>query len=209
MGDVVVKTEVNGIKRGIIGDTTDLPLCAKARKAFNLACKARIVSFSQLYGGKIAAALSRQHPRDLFDCALMDLQSFDTVKDGFILCLLGSDNPIAESLHPNEIDQHQASRNQFEGMSDVPFSYEDYIKAKTDLLKLVNDNLTDDDKSFLLSFEEGAPDWSKCCTGDLSAYPAVRWKLFNIEKLKKSNPTKHEQEVKKLRSFLSLSTTQP
>lgn len=43
-------------------------LCDKAQKEFNMACKARTVSYSLLYGGKMAAALSRQHPRDLFDC---------------------------------------------------------------------------------------------------------------------------------------------
>lgn len=36
-----------------------------------MACKARTVSYSLLYGGKMAAALSRQHPRDLFDCKYM------------------------------------------------------------------------------------------------------------------------------------------
>jgi hypothetical protein len=40
-------------------------LCARAQNEFQMGCKARIVSFSQLYGGKITAALSRQHPRDL------------------------------------------------------------------------------------------------------------------------------------------------
>ena len=73
-----------------------------------MTCKARTVSYSQLYGGKIAAALSRQHPRDLFDCKYMDTTSFCDVKDGFILCLLGSDKPIIESLHPNAIDQTEA-----------------------------------------------------------------------------------------------------
>lgn len=47
-------------------------LCDKAQKEFNMACKARTVSYSLLYGGKMAAALSRQHPRDLFDCKYME-----------------------------------------------------------------------------------------------------------------------------------------
>lgn len=151
----------------------------------------------------MAAALGRQHPRDLFDCAHMSLQSFDEVKDGFLLCLLGSDKPIIESLSPNDIDQSEALENQFEGMSDVPFSYEDYIKAKRDLLNLIYDGLTDDDKALLLSFEEGNPDWSKCHAGDLSAFPSVRWKLVNIEKLKKANPKKHGLEVKRLKDFFA------
>lgn len=61
----MVKIEVNGTKRGIIGATGDHMLCARAQNEFQMGCKARIVSFSQLYGGKITAALSRQHPRDL------------------------------------------------------------------------------------------------------------------------------------------------
>lgn len=68
-----VKIEVNGTKRGIIGATEDKMLCDKAQQEFSMACKARTVSYSQLYGGKITAALSRQHPRDLFDYKYMEI----------------------------------------------------------------------------------------------------------------------------------------
>lgn len=171
--DSIVKIEVNGTKRGIIGDTVDMQLCEQALKEFNMGCKARIVSFSQLYGGKITAALSRQHPRDLFDCKYMSINSFDEVKDGFMLCLLGSDKPIIESLQPNEIDQTEALENQFQGMSDVSFTYNDYLQTRSELIKLVNKSLTHEDKEFLLTFEQGLPDWTLCCAGDLSKYPSV------------------------------------
>lgn len=207
LGDATVKIEVNATKRGIIGDVVELPLCEKARNEFSMGCKARTVSFSQLYGGKITAALSRQHPRDLFDCKYMELQSFDDVKNGFMLCLLGSDKPIIESLQPNDIDQTEALENQFQGMTETPFGYEDYLESRTALLSLVNGGLTITDKEFLLSFEQGEPDWNKCCAGDLSQYPSVQWKLLNIGKLKESNPVKFEQGVNKLRRYLMDSTT--
>lgn len=207
LGDATVKIEVNATKRGIIGDVVELPLCEKARNEFSMGCKARTVSFSQLYGGKITAALSRQHPRDLFDCKYMELQSFDDVKNGFMLCLLGSDKPIIESLQPNDIDQTEALENQFQGMTETPFGYEDYLESRTALLSLVNGGLTITDKEFLLSFEQGDPDWNKCCAGDLSQYPSVQWKLLNIGKLKESNPVKFEQGVNKLRRYLMDSTT--
>ena len=207
MGDATVKIEVNAKKRGIIGDVVELPLCEKARNEFSMGCKARTVSFSQLYGGKITAALSRQHPRDLFDCKYMKLQSFDDVKNGFMLCLLGSDKPIIESLQPHDIDQTEALENQFQGMTETPFGYEDYLESRTALLSLVNGGLTITDKEFLLSFEQGEPDWNKCCAGDLSQYPSVQWKLLNIGKLKESNPVKFEQGVNKLRRYLLDSTT--
>lgn len=207
LGDATVKIEVNATKRGIIGDVVELPLCEKARNEFSMGCKARTVSFSQLYGGKITAALSRQHPRDLFDCKYMELQSFDDVKNGFMLCLLGSDKPIIESLQPHDIDQTEALENQFQGMTETPFGYEDYLESRTALLSLVNGGLTITDKEFLLSFEQGEPDWNKCCAGDLSQYPSAQWKLLNIGKLKESNPVKFEQGVNKLRRYLLDSTT--
>jgi predicted nucleotidyltransferase component of viral defense system len=111
-GDTV-KIEVNGTKRGVIGDIEIKSLCPKAQKEFNMGCLARIVPFTQLYGGKIAAALSRQHPRDLFDCKYMDVESFNVVKDGLMFCLLSSDKPIIESLQPNLVNQEDALKNQF------------------------------------------------------------------------------------------------
>lgn len=200
-GEATVKIEVNGTKRGIIGDTEVMPLCERAREEFNMGCKARTVSFSQLYGGKITAALSRQHPRDLFDCKHMTLSSFDEVKDGFMLCLLGSDKPIIESLQPHEIDQTEALEKQFEGMSALKFDYEDYKQARKDLIQMIHDSLNDDDKNFLLSFELGKPDWELCSAGDLSQFPSVQWKLLNIHKLRETNKRKFEAGIEKLRDY--------
>lgn len=201
LNGATVKIEVNTIKRGIIGETEDKMLCEKAQIEFSMACKARTVSYSQLYGGKITAALSRQHPRDLFDCKYMEISSFDDVKNGFILCLLGSDKPIVESLQPSSIDNKDALENQFKGMTDVEFSYADYEEARINLIAQVNAALTETDKDFIISFENGTPDWSKCCAGDLSNYPSVKWKLNNINKLKETNLQKHQNGVERLIQF--------
>ena len=77
----IIKIEVNGTKRGIIGYVEDKSLCARAQSEFKMGCIARVVSLSQLYGGKIAAALSRQHPRDLFDYKFMSVDSYDEIKE--------------------------------------------------------------------------------------------------------------------------------
>ena len=201
LNGATVKIEVNGTKRGIIGLTEDKMLCDKAQQEFSMACKARTVSYSQLYGGKITAALSRQHPRDLFDCKYMEISSFEDVKDGFMLCLLGSDKPIIESLQPNNIDQTDALENQFKGMSDVEFSYADYEEARVNLIAQVNAAFTETDKDFILSFEKGTPEWNKCSAGDLSCYPSVKWKLQNIFKLKETNPQKYQQGIERLKNF--------
>ncbi|MDE6512789.1 MAG: nucleotidyl transferase AbiEii/AbiGii toxin family protein [Muribaculaceae bacterium] len=193
-----IKIEVNGTKRGVLEAPEVIELCNKAKMEFGMTCYANIVAWSQLFGGKIVAALSRQHPRDLFDCRDLTACEFAKVKSGFMLCLLGSDKPLVESLAPNPIDQQDALSHQFEGMTDEPFTYADYENARMNLISIVNSSLTDTDKEFLILFETGEPDWSKCCAGNLSNFPSIKWKLQNINLLKKNDPGKHSQCVEKL-----------
>lgn len=47
----LVKIEVNGMKRGLLREADILSLCPKAQEVFQASCKARIVSYAQLYGG--------------------------------------------------------------------------------------------------------------------------------------------------------------
>ena len=200
---VTVKIEVNGTKRGLLGEAEIKTLCEAAVNEFHLSTKCRTVSFTQLYGGKIAAALSRQHPRDLFDCKyLMEDTPFDKVRDGLLFCLAGSDKPIHESILPHDVNQQDALEKQFAGMTDVPFTYEQYEQTRQELHHYVLDGFTSNDKSFLVSFEQGEPNWSLCAAGDLSNYPSVRWKLLNLNKLKQDNPIKLQEEADKLKAIL-------
>ena len=198
-----VKIEVNQTKRGIIGGPSlVLPLCQKAQELFGMEVEARIVPLTLLYGGKIAAALSRQHPRDLFDIKYMAIP-LEQARLGFIFCLLGSDRPIHESLAPSMIDQREAMENQFAGMSDMSFTYEDFEATRNKLIADVKTMLTDDDKRFLISFETGEPDWKSVEYGYFAEYPSVKWKLLNIAKLKKDNPAKLQSEAKNLSMLFS------
>ena len=196
-----VKIEVNQTKRGIIGGETQLmPVCDKAQDEFEIYCEARIVPQTLLYGGKIAAALSRQYPRDLFDVKHMDLPMND-VREGLIFCLLGSDRPIHESLAPTLIDQHEAMANQFEGMTDLAFSYDEFETTRLQLIRDVNTMLTDADKQFLVSFEQGEPLWDEYEFAHFCNYPSVQWKLVNLAKLKKQNPAKLHTEAENLQKI--------
>ena len=194
-----IKVEVNQTKRGIIGGNVLIrPLCNNAKTEFRLSCKAQIVPLTLLYGGKIAAALSRQHPRDLFDVKHMDMSLAD-IREGLIFCLIGSDRPIHESFAPTLIDQRDTMTNQFEGMTDIPFSYEDFEQTRAQLITDVCSLMTDADKQFLLSFEAGEPQWEGYEFEYFKNYPSVQWKLLNLVKLKKTNPAKLQSEVERLR----------
>ncbi len=199
-----VKIEVNQTKRGLVcGDAVLCPLCEKAQEMFGMEVDARIVSIPQLYGGKISAALSRQHPRDLFDVKQMDIPLTD-VKEGLIFCLLGSDRPIHESFAPNLIDQHEAMERQFSGMSEIPFTYNDFEATREKLISDVNSVMTEEDKRFLIGFEELAADWENTPYSSFREYPSVRWKMQNLQKLKASNPKKLKAEADKLRKIFGM-----
>lgn len=193
-----IKIEVNQTKRGIVGgDVLRKPVCEKAQDEFGLYCETDIVPMTMLYGGKIAAALSRQHPRDLFDVKFMEYPITDT-REGLLFCLLGSDRPIHESFAPSLIDQRYALANQFVGMTDIDFSYNDFEQTRMRLIADVNALMTSQDKSFLLSFESAEPEWGKFDFAYFQDYPSIKWKLQNLLKLKDWNHAKLKKEVAKL-----------
>ena len=197
-----VKIEVNQTKRGIVGgECLSISLSEKAQNEFSLFCEAKIVPLTQLYGGKIAAALSRQHPRDLFDVKYMDIP-LDECREGLIFCLLGSDRPIHESFAPSLIDQREAMENQFTGMTDIPFTYEDFEETRAKLINDVKSLMTDADRKFLISFESGQPEWNGYEFEYFKDYPSVQWKILNLKKLAKQNPQKLQAEAEKLRNVL-------
>lgn len=199
-----VKVEVNQTKRGLVGGgAVTISLSEKAQDEFGLYCEANIVPLTQLYGGKIAAALSRQHPRDLFDVKFMDFPLTEC-REGLIFCLLGSDRPIHESFAPRLIDQKEAMVNQFEGMTDIPFTYEEFEATRSKLISDVNQLMTEEDKQFLVSFEKGEPQWDGYEFEYFKDYPSVKWKLINLEKLAKQNPQKLVEEAYKLEELFGL-----
>lgn len=200
--DVLIKLEVNMVGRGLIDESVKMPLCEKAQEKFDVFCSMPVVSVSQLYGGKLCAALDRQHPRDLFDVKLMLKEEgfTDDIKRGLMYGLASSTRPTHEMLEPNLQDQRIAHANQFIGMSDVPFSYEDYEQTRQELIGKIRESLTPEDKSFLLSFNRLEPDWSEY---DFRDFPSVRWKLLNLEKLRKEKPEKLQAQLDKLAALLS------
>ncbi|MFA5297607.1 MAG: nucleotidyl transferase AbiEii/AbiGii toxin family protein [Lutibacter sp.] len=187
-----IKIEVNQINRGILGELVELQLCEKAQEEFNAFCAISVVSLGQLYGGKICAALDRQHPRDLFDVKyLLQNEGFtNDIKKGFMLYLLSSNRPLNEVLQPNLIDQQDTLANQFEGMSSESFTYGDFENSRVQLIETIHKSLTAKDKEFLLSFNNLAPDWS---IYDFERFPAVQWKLQNLNTLKAKNIEKFNE----------------
>ena len=113
-----------------------------------------------------------------------------------MLCLLSADRPIHEIIRPNLLDQRLAMENQFLGMSQTTFTYDEYENIRDNLIKIIHQSLTKQDKEFLLSVKNITPNWN---IYNFKKFPAVRWKLHNLQKLKELNPKKHHDQYETLK----------
>lgn len=68
------------------------------------------------------------------------------------------------------------------------------------LVAIIDENLTDRDKAFLLSVKNVTPDWS---IYDFQRFPSINWKLQNLQKLKTNNPAKHKEQYEMLKEKLN------
>lgn len=201
-----IKIEVNTITRGVIFQPKLMQVVESVQEEFDKFAAINVVSFAELYGGKICAAVDRQHPRDLFDVKLLlENEGFaGDIWDGFKVGLISHYKPINELLAPILKDQKSAFDNQFAGMTTIGFSYEDYEKTRSLLIETIQNHLLEKDKMFLLSFETGEPQWDLFPIPILRDLPAIKWKLLNIQKLRENNPEKHKQIVNYLKQTLEL-----
>lgn len=200
--NATVKVEVNQINRGLISPTFTKILCHRAEEEFDRFCEIKTVSVGQLWGGKLNAALERQHPRDIFDVKsmLQEVGFTEEIKQGFLFFLLCGKRPIDEVLNPNFANQRVIFDSQFSGMTNEEFTYEEFEKIRKELVSMIQKSLTDSEKEFLLSFVSGNPNWKDF---DYSKYPAIKWKQLNINKLKQENPIKFSESVRKLEDLLN------
>lgn len=199
-----IKIEVNTTIRGHLFDPQEMDIAEAVESEFGRFVSMRVVAPAELFGGKICAALDRQHPRDLFDIhrlfALGGLTG--EIRQGFLAYVLSGNRPLHEMLRPNFLDQRRAFETQFFGMTQEPFSYENFEAARERLVKEIHTGLSDADRRLLLSFKNGQPDWSQFPYARLKDLPAVQWKLSNIQTLKSRNPAKHAEQLKALEERL-------
>jgi predicted nucleotidyltransferase component of viral defense system len=194
---VQIKIEVNTMNRGVIGDVENKSLCTRAQEKFDQFFEMKIVPKNQLFGGKIIAALDRQHPRDIFDAMrLLDKESInEEIIKGFLFCLLSSSKPMHEILEPVFKDQQSAIDTQFKGMTDVDFTYSVYELQRNRLLDSILKSLSGQHLQFLRSIAENKPDW---IFGDCSNFPGISWKLKNLLELEKNNKSKFHEQIEAL-----------
>lgn len=201
--EATIKIEPNLVLRGAVFSPVERELSERAETLFEMSATANTLAVSDLYGGKLCAALDRQHPRDIFDVKiLMENESItDEIRTAFILYLASHDRPMSELLDPNLKDFRLVFEREFAGMATEDVEYEELVAIRGRLIETIRSTMTANEKNFLLSMKQGQPDWSLMPVAGIDQLPAIRWKLINIRKMKAGKRT---EALEKLQTVLGL-----
>jgi hypothetical protein len=187
-----VKIEVNTVIRGTIHPTRIASLTPAASEALMADLELRLLSHEEIYGGKLVAAMDRQHPRDLFD--VMELFEHGgitpEIRRSFVVYLASHNRPLHEVLFPKPKDIRLAYGGSFAGMTREAVSLDALLETREKLFRELPASLDANERDFLRTLARARPDWSLLKIPHLEELPAIRWRVQNLETLARSDPKK-------------------
>ena len=188
--DLSVKVEVNTVIRGAVHPTRMVALTAAASDALIADLELPLLSSEDIYGGKLVAAMDRQHPRDLFDIMELFVHGGVTpaIRRAFVVYLASHNRTIHEVLFPTSKDIQLAYDGSFVGMTTEPATLEALLDTRRRLFHELPAALDASEREFLRSLVRAKPDWSLLGIPHLAELPAIRWRLQNLEQLSRSQP---------------------
>ena len=179
-----VKVEVTPVLRGCVYDPEVKVVSNIVEERFGFAA-IQVVSFEDLYAGKLVAALHRQHPRDLFD--VRDLLSNEGIDEplraAFVVYLISHYRPMASLPAPMRRDLTEEFNRGLAGMMDIPATLDALVRTREELVADIVGRMPDPHRRFLLSFQKGEPEWSLLEVSHARTLPAVRWQMTKLERL--------------------------
>lgn len=198
--NIQIKIELSPVLRGTVYNPRVIPVSEAVEDEFGFA-EISVVSFADLYAGKICAALDRQHPRDLFDVKqLLDNEGLtNDLRKALLVYIISHPRPIAELLNPHFKDISDAYEGEFRNMADQDIRQTELEATREQLVRIINSSLTPQERSFLLSFKSRTPDWALLGLSGIDQLPAIRWKMQNLTKM---NAEKHSAAYHQLKKIL-------
>lgn len=195
-----IKIELSPVLRGTVWPVESREIVEKVEDIFGYA-EIPVVSIKDLYAGKICAALDRQHPRDLFDIKqLFENEGIDRdLLKTFLVYLISHKRPMSELLSPSRKDISKVFETEFREMTEEPVTLDELLNTRERLTAHIHDTLTDQDRAFLLSVKNRAPDWTKLDLKGIENLPAVKWKLINLNRM---NAERHKEALERLAEVL-------
>jgi predicted nucleotidyltransferase component of viral defense system len=200
-GRARVQIETTPVMRGVVHPVRVLSVQPRVRDQFGFA-EMQVLHFNDLYGGKLAAALTRQNPRDLFDVGiLLDEGRFDVALwRTFLVYLTASPKPAWELLEPGEPrDLAVAFRTVFEGMTAEPTTLEALLENRARMLARIGELMDAPTRAFLISVENERPDFDLIGLPQAADLPGVRRKLQNLAR---RSPEKRAADLRQLTDTL-------
>jgi predicted nucleotidyltransferase component of viral defense system len=195
---VQIKIEVTPVLRGCVYQPESRSVAEAVEEAFGFA-EMSVVSFADLYAGKLVAALDRQHPRDFFD--VRDLLASEGIDDAlrraFVVYLVSHDRPMHEVLRPRRKDISEEFLRGFNGMTVNPITIEQLVAARERLIADIVGKMPSAHRKFLVSFEHGAPNWALLGLPAAAELPAVKWRQLNLDTLTPEKRTALVGELQK------------
>lgn len=203
-GRAQVKLEVTPVLRGCVYAPEIRHVHPIVEERFGYA-RAQLVSFADLYAGKLVAALDRQHPRDLYDARalLVDEGIDDRTRRAFLAYLVSHDRPIAEVLEARPKDLRVTFRTEFVGMTTdtSAVEVEDLVATRTALVEHLVARMPEAHRVFLIGFKRGEPDWDLSGVPHIRDLPAVLWKQANLDR---TTPSRRARAIERLARVLGL-----
>ncbi len=201
---VTVKIETSPVMRGAVGEPRQMRTNTAVEDAFGFV-ETNVLSFEDLYAGKLHAALDRQHPRDLFDVKLLyDNEGLtDDLFRVFLVYAACSSRPTHELLAPNEKDIAEEFTREFAGMTAEPIDLNALTAARKRLISDIQARLKGPAADFLIGLQSGEPDFTLIGLPQAADLPATKWKILNLKKLMADNPEKHQQQTDALSKLIS------
>ncbi len=195
-----IKIEVTPVSRGCVYEPVMMGVSAPVEDNFGFA-ETQVVSFADLYAGKIVAALDRQHPRDLFDVRqLLATEGLSKeLRTAFIAYMLSHNRPMSEVLAPRLKDIEFEFERGFVGMTVDPVKLDDLLETRQALIAEAVGHMPEAHRRFLVGFKRGEPEWDLLGLPHVADLPAVKWRQLNYDKLGKDE---RAREVAKLAAVL-------
>lgn len=202
-GKTFVTIATSTVVRGTVLPSSSMMTSDSVTKYFR-SMRMNVVSFEDAYSGKICAALERKYPHDLFD--VMMLYNNGGLTDDLFRVLMVyaacSSQPMHKVLSPSNHIQKELYDLHFGGLAEKKATLESLVETGKRLHSDIASRLSGKIATFLLTLHDAEPDFGLIGFPKAAELPAIRWKIFNLKKIKNAYPEKHARQRRALEELL-------
>ncbi len=91
---------------------------------------------------------------------------------------------MVEILNPQQKDIRDIFEKEFKGMIAEHITFETLETTRNELVAILREELTPDERKFIVSMKQGQPVWDLLELEGIKDLPAVKWELLNISKMR-------------------------